>query len=249
MSLSKKILKIGQVLVWATCLIVGAICFNGCKQPAAKSNNNQTPPIKETQVKRTVIVEIIAAENSVLPLRPLYDLAKSFALDTNDVSRWKNRAIVYANISDPEELVKKIQAKYSQYSIKFFDKPFYTFNRSMCADTIGSKKWDNICLSANLVDDAQLQQEYMNYHATQFKKWPEVSKGFCNASFQQLLVFKNGRQLMLVISIPKGESLDKLNPKTTENNPRVDEWNKLMTKYQEGLPGTKPGEVWVFFKK
>jgi L-rhamnose mutarotase len=98
------------------------------------------------------------------------------------------------------------------------------------------------------VKDPKLQQEYLNYHATQFQKWPEVSKGFCNANFQQLLVFKNGRQLMLVISIPKGESLDKLNPKTTENNPRVNEWNKLMKKYQEGIPGTKPGEVWVFFK-
>jgi hypothetical protein len=42
--------------------------------------------------------------------------------------------------------------------------------------------------------------------------------------------------------------LDKLNPKTSENNPRVDEWNAIMKKYQEGIPGTKPGEVWVFLK-
>jgi hypothetical protein len=62
-------------------------------------------------------------------------------------------------------------------------------------------------------------------------------------------VYKTGRQLMLVISIPKGESLDKLNPKTTENNPRVDEWNKIMSKYQEGIDGTKPGETWVFFQQ
>jgi hypothetical protein len=54
---------------------------------------------------------------------------------------------------------------------------------------------------------------------------------------------------MLVISIPKGESLDKLNPRTTVNNPRVDEWNKIMKKYQEGIQGTKPGETWVFLKQ
>jgi hypothetical protein len=53
---------------------------------------------------------------------------------------------------------------------------------------------------------------------------------------------------MLIISIPKGESLDKLNPRTTANNPRVDEWNKIMKKYQEGIKGTKPGETWVFLK-
>jgi len=62
-------------------------------------------------------------------------------------------------------------------------------------------------------------------------------------------VFRNGRQLMLVISIPKGESLDKLNPKTTENNPKMVEWNKMMAKYQEGIEGTRKGETWVFLKK
>lgn len=53
---------------------------------------------------------------------------------------------------------------------------------------------------------------------------------------------------MLIISIPKGKSLDQLNPKTTENNPRVNDWNAIMKKYQEGIDGTKPGEVWVSFK-
>ena len=54
---------------------------------------------------------------------------------------------------------------------------------------------------------------------------------------------------MLIISIPKGESLDKLNPLTTKNNPRVDEWNKIMEKYQEGIEGTAKGETWVFLKQ
>jgi hypothetical protein len=76
-----------------------------------------------------------------------------------------------------------------------------------------------------------------------------VSQEFCNADFQRLLVYKNGRQLMLVISIPKGKTLDELNPKTIENNPRVVEWNKIMSKYQEGIEGTKPGETWVFFEQ
>jgi len=103
-------------------------------------------------------------------------------------------------------------------------------------------------LTADLVDDPKLQQEYVNYHAKQFQQWPEVSKGFCNADFQRLLVYRNGRQLMLIISVPKGKTLDELNPKTTENNPRMVEWNNLMKKYQEGIEGTKPGEVWVQFR-
>ena len=95
----------------------------------------------------------------------------------------------------------------------------------------------------------KLQKEYVEYHKTQFEKWPEVAKGFCNADFQQLQVFKKDRQLILVISIPKGENLDKLNPKTTQNNPRVDDWNALMKKYQSGIDGTKPDETWIFLNK
>ncbi|MEI8085836.1 MAG: L-rhamnose mutarotase [Paludibacter sp.] len=110
-------------------------------------------------------------------------------------------------------------------------------------------EWEHILLTTNLVDDAKLQQEYLDYHKTQFEKWPEVSAGFCNADFQQLQVFKNGRQLLLVISIPKGSSLDELNPKTTENNPRVNDWNEIMKKYQTGIEGAKPNETWVFLKK
>jgi len=107
----------------------------------------------------------------------------------------------------------------------------------------------NIIMTANLVNDTTLQNQYMEYHRTQFEKWPEISKGFSNAQFQQLLVFRNGRQLMLVISIPKGKTLDGLNPKTTENNPRVNDWNKIMAKYQEGIEDAPKGTVWVMFSE
>ena len=134
--------------------------------------------------------------------------------------------------------------------IKIYENPVYDFqNFERCPGVKPVSEWENIVLTANLVEDPKLQQEYLNYHKTQFEKWPEVAKGFCNADFQQLQVFKNGRQLMLIISIPKGEDLDKLNPKTTENNPRVDEWNALMKKYQTGIEDAKAGETWIFLKK
>jgi L-rhamnose mutarotase len=228
-------------------LLMISTVFSSCDH-SPKKRDSMLQKAAASKVKRQVIVEIILPKDSVFNSHALYDLAKGFALDNHNINQWKDRIMVYADISNADDLIKSIRSAYAQDTIKVFDTPFYTFNRRMCADTISSKQWDNIFLSANLVDDPKLQQEYLNYHATQFKNWPEVSAGFCNANFQQLLVFKNGRQLMLVISIPKGESLDKLNPKTTENNPRVDDWNKLMRKYQEGLPGAEPGEVWMLFK-
>lgn len=180
----------------------------------------------------------------------LINLCNRYQLPENSIYQWHDHYVIYYNKpSIPRALIDKFKTRYPDLDIKFYPGPFYDFERSRCSNQKVAKHWDNIILTANLVADPKKQQEYLNYHKTQFEKWPEVSQGFCNASFQRLLVFKNGRQLMLIISIPKGESLDKLNPLTTKNNPRVDEWNKIMAKYQEGIEGTKPGETWVFLKR
>ena len=164
------------------------------------------------------------------------------------VYQWKNHYTVFGRVPDLFSFRDKLKKNFPGIEIKTYDAPFYEFNRSHCSDTATAREWDHILLTANLVADPKMQKEYLDHHAMQFQQWPEVSKGFCKADFQQLLLYRNGRQLMLVISIPKGESLDKLNPRTTENNPRVDEWNKIMKKYQEGIAGTASGETWVFLK-
>ncbi|MEQ8812616.1 MAG: L-rhamnose mutarotase, partial [Imperialibacter sp.] len=33
------------------------------------------------------------------------------------------------------------------------------------------------------------------------------------------------------------------------NNPKVQEWEKLMWKYQQALPAAKPGEKWLLMDK
>jgi len=164
--------------------------------------------------------------------------------------QWQNHLVLYAKLNHAEGLKKELNALYPTAKIKVYNLPVYNFIKAeRCKNTTMATEWEHILLTANLVDDAKLQQEYLDYHKTQFEKWPEVSAGFCNADFQQLQVFKNGRQLLLVISIPKGSSLDELNPKTTENNPRVNDWNEIMKKYQTGIEGAKPNETWVFLKK
>ncbi|MFC5282788.1 L-rhamnose mutarotase [Pedobacter alpinus] len=177
-------------------------------------------------------------------------IAKSNGVIDPELYQWENHLVLYAKLNHIEKLEKDLKALYPKSQIKTYNQPVYNFSKNeRCSDTNLADNWDHILLTANLVDDVKKQNEYLEYHHTQFQKWPEVSQGFCNADFQQLQVFKNGRQLMLIISIPKGKKLDELNPKTTENNPRVDDWNKIMSQYQTGIEGTKPGESWVFLKK
>ncbi|ACU04975.1 L-rhamnose mutarotase [Pedobacter heparinus] len=198
---------------------------------------------------KQLVIEVILKT----PVKAAKDSFKQVCIQqgipVSSVYQWNNRLLLYAVMASPENLMKKIRQQFNNAEVKLYDKVFYTFDRSTHCGLEKVKEWDNIILSANLVKDEKLQKAYLDYHATQFEKWPEVAKGFCNADFQQLRIFKSGRQLMLVISIPKGASLDELNPKTTLNNPRVDEWNQIMKKYQEGIAGTKPDETWVFFSK
>lgn len=193
-------------------------------------------------------LEVIGPVGKTLNTRNMLKLAKNADLPSSAVYQWQNHLVIYGQLKHVNLLQHTLAVSYPHCEVKAYQNPFYDFDRKLCSNKITAKQWTNILLTANLVANPKMQQEYLNYHATQFQKWPEVSQGFCNANFQQLLVFKNGRQLMLVISIPKGESLDKLNPLTSKNNPRVDDWNKLMSKYQEGIPGTKKGETWVFLK-
>jgi hypothetical protein len=198
--------------------------------------------------EQPVIIELITSDTSKINTALLNDVLTKFKIDQSALFQWQNHTVIFDKIQDVYSVAEKLKAVFPTITIKTYNDLFYEFNRSRCADGTTAKEWSHIILTANLVKDKQKQREYLNYHATQFEKWPELSKGFCNASFQQLLLFKNDRQLMLVISIPKGESLDKLNPKTVENNPRVNDWNNIMKQYQEGIAGTKPGETWVFLQ-
>ena len=194
------------------------------------------------------VIELIVKENETLDIKKLKEILGKNKIDTGAIYQWQNHYVIFAKVQDIGVMQGRLQNNFPNTEVKIYHDMFYEFNRQYCTDKTVAKEWEHIILTANLVADEKMQKEYLAYHATQFEKWPEISNGFCNASFQQLLIYKNGRQLVLVISIPKGESLDKLNPKTTENNPKVDEWNKIMSKYQEGIKGTKKGETWVFLK-
>ncbi|RNL52608.1 L-rhamnose mutarotase [Pedobacter jejuensis] len=196
---------------------------------------------------KSAVFELIFKEDNL----PSYNALKTFAKENNlassSIYTWNNRLVIYTSSLKVESLQQTLK-RLNATEIKLYVYLFYDFKREKNCGEKPVAEWDNIVLSVNLVKDEKMQKEYLDYHKTQFEKWPEISKGFCNAEFQRLAIFKNERQLMLIISIPKGKKLDDLNPKTTLNNPKVNEWNAIMKKYQEGIQGTKPDEVWVFFK-
>ncbi|OQP40085.1 hypothetical protein A4H97_17895 [Niastella yeongjuensis] len=195
-------------------------------------------------------IEIVYSATAHPDIKKIKAFCKSHHIPQSSVYQWQNRAVIFGHIPNVRNNQQRLQQLFPAATVKLYESPFYLFsNQDNCSNKTPAKEWEHIILTANLVSDTIKQREYLQHHATQFKQWPEISQGFCNAGFQQLLIFKNGRQLMLVISIPKGADFEKINSKTTENNPRVNDWNKMMAQYQEGISGTKPGETWVFFEQ
>lgn len=200
---------------------------------------------------RPQAIEIVYTATAQPDIKKIKAFCRSHRIPLSSVYQWQNRAVIFGQIPDVRENLQRLQQLFPKATVKLYEDPFYIFSKQVnCNDkTTSAGAWKHIILTANLVSDTIKQRAYLQYHATQFKQWPEVSKGFCNAGFQQLLIYKNDRQLILVISIPKGADFEKMNSKTTENNPRVNDWNKMMAQYQEGISGTKPGETWVFFEQ
>jgi len=204
-------------------------------------------PINE---EHNEVIELVMKDSNQLDVSKLKQLLAKNNIDSNVVFQWQNHFVIFAKMADVGMMQSRLQNNFPETEVKAYHDMFYEYSKKKhCTEKTVAKEWDHILLTANLVADKKKQQEYLDYHATQFEKWPDIAKGFCNADFQQLLIFRNGRQLMLVISISKGKTLDELNPKTVENNPKMIEWNKIMGKYQEGIEGTKKGETWVFMKK
>ncbi|WP_257668588.1 right-handed parallel beta-helix repeat-containing protein [Parapedobacter tibetensis] len=198
--------------------------------------------------RKPVLVQVEAGDDRDINLTSLQQAAERQGIDNPEILQWKDRYVLVTS----QELAKKFQgaltAIYPKARTTVFNDLFYEFNRSHCKGEAQTVPVSYIVLSANLVADEQKQAAYFDYHETQFEDWPEVSQGFCHANFQEVLLYRNGRQLMLIISIPAGEDFEALNPKTTESNPSMDEWNRIMGQYQEGITGTEDGEIWVFFK-
>lgn len=102
-----------------------------------------------------------------------------------------------------------------------------------------------ICFTLDLKDDPALIAEYKRYHA---KVWPEITQSIKSAGVVDLEIYLLGTRLFMILEAGPEFSLE-AKSKTDAANPRVQEWEKLMWKFQQPLPQAKPGEKWVLMER
>jgi L-rhamnose mutarotase len=101
------------------------------------------------------------------------------------------------------------------------------------------------CLALDLKNDPQLIAEYEAYHK---KVWPEVEVSIKNSGILSMQIYRTGNRLFMIMETNDSFSFD-AKTRADAANSKVQEWETLMWKYQQALPGAQPGEKWKLMEK
>jgi len=101
------------------------------------------------------------------------------------------------------------------------------------------------CLALDLKDDPELIAEYERYHQ---QVWPEIIDSIKSSGIEVLDIYRTGNRMFMIIEANDDFSFDKKS-KADATNPKVQEWEQLMWKFQQSLPWAKPGEKWIIMDK
>jgi L-rhamnose mutarotase len=101
------------------------------------------------------------------------------------------------------------------------------------------------CFTLDLKDDPKLIAEYKKYHE---KIWPEITRSIKDAGIEDLEIFLLGTRMFMIMEVNGCFSFE-AKAETDKNNPKVQQWEQLMWKFQQPLPQAKPGEKWILMER
>ncbi|WP_312389116.1 L-rhamnose mutarotase [Chryseobacterium sp.] len=101
------------------------------------------------------------------------------------------------------------------------------------------------CLALDMVDDPELIAEYEKYHQD---VWPEIKQSILDSGITNMEIYRVQNRLIMIIETDESFSFER-KKEMDNNNPKVQEWEGLMSKFQQQLPNSKPGEKWQLMDK
>lgn len=101
------------------------------------------------------------------------------------------------------------------------------------------------CLALDLKDDPAFIREYEEHHR---HVWPEIIKSIRDSGIEVLDIYRTGNRMFMIIEAADDFSFEKKSA-TDAADPKVQEWEELMWKFQQALPWAKPGQKWVIMDK
>jgi L-rhamnose mutarotase len=101
------------------------------------------------------------------------------------------------------------------------------------------------CLTLDLKNNPQLIADYRRYHE---KIWPEITQSIRKSGIEDMEIYLLGTRLFMIMEVNQNFSFDK-KAEADRNNPRVQEWEELMWRFQQPLAEAAPGEKWVLMER
>jgi L-rhamnose mutarotase len=96
------------------------------------------------------------------------------------------------------------------------------------------------CLTLDLKNDPQLIAEYDAHHRA---VWPEVLRSIRDSGITAMQIYRLGTRLVMIMETTDAFDFEK-KAAADSSNVRVQEWESLMWRYQQALPGSAAGEKW-----
>lgn len=96
------------------------------------------------------------------------------------------------------------------------------------------------CFALDLKEDLELISEYKAYHKN---VWPEIIDSIKTSGIEKLDIYLVENRLFMIMDVNDTFSFE-AKQIADDNNPKVQEWETLMWKYQQALPKAAPGEKW-----
>jgi L-rhamnose mutarotase len=101
------------------------------------------------------------------------------------------------------------------------------------------------CLALDLVDDPALIAEYEAIHQN---IWPEIKESIKDSGITVMDIYRFSNRMFMIMEVDETYT-DERKAAMDAASPIVQKWEQFMWKFQQAIPGAKPGEKWVMMKQ
>ena len=96
------------------------------------------------------------------------------------------------------------------------------------------------CLTVDLKNDPALIAAYEEHHK---KVWPEILQSLQDSGIESMQIYRLQTRMFMIIETDKDFSFERKSAMDLVN-PKVQEWEKMMSQYQQALPWENPDDPW-----
>lgn len=99
------------------------------------------------------------------------------------------------------------------------------------------------CLALDLKNQAECIERYKAFHAPG-QAWPEITDSIKGAGIAAMDIYCVGNRLLMIMDVEAHFDFA-VKAKADAENPKVQEWERLMEQFQSPLPWAKADEKWL----